>query len=68
VRVSQLKALLSEPQQGQRSFNSLARDLGVTISEFDPLETGSEAASRDPDTYVAVMRRNVADLIRAFGG
>lgn len=68
VRSSQLRALLSEPQEGDRSFNALARDLGLTISVFDPLETGSEQASRDPGTYLAVMRRNVADLIRAFGG
>ena len=66
VKQSQLKALLSEPQQGQRSFNALARDLGVSISVFDPLETGTAKASTDPDTYIRVMRRNVADLIRAF--
>lgn len=68
VKQTQLKALLSEPQQGQRSFNSLAEDLGVTISVFDPMETGSAAASRDPATYGRVMRRNVAELIQAFAG
>ena len=67
VKQTQLKALLSEPQEGQRSFNSLAKDLGVTISVFDPMETGSAAASRDPATYGRVMRRNVAELIEAFG-
>ena len=67
VQRSQLKALLSEPQQGNRSFNALAGDLGVRISVFDPMETGSEASSRDPATYGAVLRRNVAELRRAFG-
>jgi zinc transport system substrate-binding protein len=67
VKRSQLKALLSEPQEGQRSFNALARDLGVTISVFDPMETGTERAARDPSTYFKVMRRNVADLRQAFG-
>lgn len=67
VRRSQLKALLSEPQQGQGSFNTLARDLGVRISVFDPLETGDAQAAADPQTYGRVMRRNVADLISAFG-
>lgn len=68
VKRSDLRALLSEPQEGQRSFNALAGDLGVPISVFDPLETGSVEASRDPDTYARVMRRNVARLIQVFGG
>ena len=68
VRTTQLKALLSEPQEGQRSFNTLAKDLGIKISVFDPLETGSLESSKDPATYLQVMRRNTADLIQAFGG
>lgn len=68
VKATQLKALLSEPQEGQRSFNTLAKDLGVKISVFDPLETGSVESSKDPGTYLQVMRRNTADLIQAFGG
>jgi len=68
VERTQLRALLTEPQEGNRSFNALARDLGVKISVFDPLETGSEEASRDPGTYFTVMRRNGADLLSAFGG
>ena len=68
VRQTQLKALLSEPQEGQRSFNTLAKDLGIKISVFDPLETGSEHSASDPQNYFAVMRRNVADLMQAFGG
>lgn len=68
VQRSQLKALLGEPQQGNRSFQALASDLGVRIRVFDPMETGSEAASRDPATYGLVLRRNGAELRRAFGG
>ena len=67
VKSSQLKALLSEPQEGSRSFNTLAKDLGVKVVVFDPMETATEEASRDPATYVSVMRRNVADLRQAFG-
>ena len=67
VKRSQLKALVSEPQEGNRSFNALARDLGVNIVAFDPLETASEQASRDPGTYLTLMRRNAADLRQAFG-
>ena len=67
VERTQLRALLTEPQEGNRSFNALARDLGVKISVFDPMETASEQASRDPGTYLSVMRRNVADLRQTFG-
>ena len=68
VKRSQLKALLSEPQEGERSFNALAKDLGVKVSVFDPMETGSVQAFQNPATYFKVMRSNVADLIKAFGG
>ncbi len=65
---TQLKALLSEPQEGDRSFNALAEDLGVNVVTFDPLETGSEQASKLPDTYFKVMDKNVVSLIKSFGG
>lgn len=68
VKQTQLKALLSEPQLGSRSFNALAKDLGVTVSEFDPLETAPAEDSQDPATYLRVMRRNVGNLIEAFAG
>jgi len=68
VQASQLQALLSEPQAGARSFNTLATDLGIRISVFDPLETGSDDQPRDPATYFKVMRRNVDNLVGVFGG
>lgn len=68
VKGSQLRAVLSEPQAAERSFRALAEDLGVRIGLFDPLEAGSEEASRDPATYFATMRRNGANLVKAFGG
>jgi zinc/manganese transport system substrate-binding protein len=67
VKRSQLNALLSEPQEGDRSFNALAKDLGVKVVVFDPLETATQEASRDPSTYLKLMRRNAADLRQAFG-
>ena len=67
VKASGLKALLSEPQEGNRSFNALAKDLGVNIVEFNPLETGSAESARRPDTYVDVMRSNVNNLVKAIG-
>jgi zinc/manganese transport system substrate-binding protein len=67
VRQSQLQALLSGPQEGNRSFNALAQDLGIRISVFDPIETAAAQAATDPTTYVTVMRRNAAALTQAFG-
>lgn len=73
VRRSQLQALLSEPQGNEGSFNALARDLGIRVSEFDGLETSSAdladaASAGDPAGYVTVMRTNVKRLRQAFGG
>ena len=68
VRKSQLKALLSEPREGNRSFNALANDLGVQIVEFNPLETGSVDSAREPETYFDVMRSNTSNLVKAIGG
>lgn len=66
VKQSDLKALLSEPQEGSRSFNALAGDLGVRVSVFDPMETGP-AEGENPGYYATQMRRNVSDLVKAFG-
>ena len=67
VRQSQLQALLSGPQEGNRSFYALAQDLGIRVSVFDPIETADAQAAADPSTYVTVMRRNAAALTQVFG-
>jgi len=67
VNRSRLRALVSEPQEGNRSFNALARDLGIKVVVFDPIETATSDASRDPATYLTLMRRNGAVLRQAFG-
>lgn len=66
VRQNQLQALLSGPQEGNRSFNALARDLGIGIGVFDPIETAAPQAAADPGTYLTVMRRNGAALAQVF--
>jgi zinc/manganese transport system substrate-binding protein len=68
VKANGIRALLREPQAEGPSFQALAKDLGLGIGTFDPLETGSEEASRDPATYVDTMARNAAQLVKAFGG
>lgn len=66
VKASGLKALLTEPQEGNRSFHALAKDLGVNIVQFNPLETGSAGSAKRPDTYIDVMRSNVSNLLKAI--
>jgi zinc/manganese transport system substrate-binding protein len=65
ARDSDLRALLAEPQAAGRSFQSLARDLGLRVAVFDPMETGPAAAL--PGHYAETMRRNGSELVRAFG-
>ena len=63
VRDSDLKALLSEPQDGSKSFNSLARDLNVNIAIFDPIETISGEFTYDDSLYFVIMRENLSNLL-----
>ena len=44
----------------------LANDLNVTVSTFDPLETGGSEAL-EPEYYLTTMRQNVESLVTAFG-
>jgi len=68
VKASGLKALLSEPQLGNSSFEALASDLGVKIGRFDSLESGPTAAASQGDYYIKTMGRNGDALVTAFGG
>jgi zinc/manganese transport system substrate-binding protein len=68
VKASGLKALLSEPQLDNSSFEALASDLGVKIGRFDSLESGPTAAASQRDYYIQTMGRNGDALVTAFGG
>ena len=67
VQQSNLKTLLTEPQAGERVFTTIAQDLKVRVSLFDPMETGSEAALQ-PGYYFTTMRKNIDQLKSAFIG
>ena len=66
VKQSHLKTILTEPQAGESTFASLAKDLNVQISTFDPMETGVEPFQ--PEYYLTTMRQNVEILVTAFAG
>lgn len=62
VKAENIRALLTEPLASSNSLAALAQDLTLEISVFDPLETGDPS----PETYLKVMRQNVANLINAL--
>lgn len=64
TEATNLKALLTEPQVGEDALAALAKDLQVTITVFDPMETGAAA---DPEDYITIMGENVESLEAAFG-
>ncbi len=65
VQEANLKTLLTEPQAGETGFASLAKDLNVQVSTFDPIATGGPEAIQ-PDYYLSTMRQNVQNLVAAF--
>ncbi|ERN42964.1 ABC-type metal ion transport system, periplasmic component/surface adhesin [Rubidibacter lacunae KORDI 51-2] len=67
TKAENIQALLAEPQAGNDVFASLAKDLDVKISVFDPVETGGPDAT-EPEYYFIIMRQNADNLEEAFGG
>ncbi len=66
VRQSGLKTILVEPQvRSDNPFEVLARDLGVQVRVFDPIETAGPEGI-EPEYYLAIMRQNVENLVSAF--
>ncbi|HIK20274.1 MAG TPA: zinc ABC transporter substrate-binding protein [Synechococcus sp. M44_DOE_062] len=66
VRKSGLKTILVEPQVGDDNpFQILAKDLGVEVRIFDPIETAGPEGI-EPEYYLTILRQNVDNLISAF--
>ncbi len=66
VQAEGLKTIMTEPQAGDSSFKSIAQDLSIGVSEFDPLEVGPAEAIQ-PDYYLTTMRQNAENLANSFG-
>ena len=66
VRRSGLRVLLVPPWESSGSFTNLARDLGLRLAPFSPMEVLSAAELADPGTYLRLQRGNAAALQRAF--
>lgn len=60
-----LKTILTEPQAGASSFETIAQDLGIGVGEFDPLEVGGPE-STEPGYYLDTMRENAENLVGSF--
>lgn len=65
VQAEGLKTIMTEPQAGQESFEAIANDLDISVSIFDPLETGGPEAVQ-PDYYLTTMRQNADNLVTSF--
>ena len=65
VQAEGLKTILTEPQAGESSFDTIAKDLGINVSEFDSLEVGGPEAT-EPDYYLNTMRENAENLAVGF--
>ncbi len=66
TKQNNIKALLTEPQVGDQAFASLAEDLQVKVTSFDPMEVGDSSAIQ-PESYFTIMRQNLDSLEEAFG-
>ena len=66
VKAEGLTTIMTEPQATESSFDVIANDLGVGVSEFDPLEVGPED-SIQPEYYLTTMRQNAENLANSFG-
>ncbi len=60
-----LKTILTEPQSGASSFETIAQDLDIGVSEFDPMEVGGPE-STEPGYYLETMRENAENLASGF--
>jgi zinc transport system substrate-binding protein len=67
VQASNLKTILTEPSAGEDTFGAIAKDLGIQVGMFNPLEVGGPE-SVQPDYYLSTMRQNTANLVTSFQG
>ena len=65
VQAEGLKTVLTEPQSDKASFETITDDLGISLSVFDPMETGAATAIQ-PDYYIKTMRQNAENLAASF--
>ncbi len=62
IRKHRVRVLFAEPQFSPKLVEAIARDLHLEVTELDPLETAQET-----DSYVALMKKNLASLAGALG-
>lgn len=60
-----LKTILTEPQAGESSFETIAQDLGIGVGVFNSLEVGGPEAT-GPQYYLNTMRENAENLVASF--
>lgn len=66
VRETGSTTVFTEPLASPRVAETVAREAGVTTAVLHPLEALTEAEAARGDTYVTIMRRNLATLRSAL--
>ena len=61
IEAHELRVLFVEPQLPRQPLEGVARDLGVTLQELDPL-----GGVQGRDSYIAMMRFNAAQIAAAL--
>lgn len=65
VQAEQIQALLQDQQGNTKAFETLAQDLKIKVSTFDPIETGG-STSTEPTMYLTIMEQNATNLADAL--
>jgi zinc transport system substrate-binding protein len=65
VKASNLKTLMTEPQIQNDPFSALAKDLEISVSQFDPMDS-SFAGEIQADSYIMTMQNNLKNISAAF--
>jgi len=62
VRARGVKAILSEPQYSDKAAQTIARETGARVVQFDPVATGPSDPPEARNAYLRAMEKNLAAL------
>jgi len=66
VRAKKVEVLLAEPQYSDKAAQTIARETGARVHQFDPVATGPSDPESARDAYLRAMEKNLEVLQRAF--
>jgi len=66
VRAKDVKVLLAEPQYPDKTAQTVARETGARVYQFDPVSTGPSDPQEAKGAYLRAMEKNLAMLRQAL--